>query len=48
MIIDLELREDGLYAIPAYNERGLKVVSEAGGVLWSSPVVYHWRGVQPS
>ena len=37
MIIDLELREDGLYAIPAYNERGLKVVSEAGGVLWSSP-----------
>ena len=37
MIIDLELREDGLYAVPAYNERGLKVVSEAGGVLWSSP-----------
>jgi len=26
MIIDLDLREDGLYAVPAYNERGLKVV----------------------
>ena len=37
LIVDLELREDGLYAVPAYNERGLKVVSEAGGVLWSSP-----------
>ncbi|MDB4526290.1 phage protease [Akkermansiaceae bacterium] len=37
MIVDLELREDGLYAIPAYNERGLKVVQDAGGVLWSSP-----------
>lgn len=37
LIIDLELKEDGLYAIPAYNERGLKVVQDAGGVLWSSP-----------
>ena len=37
LIVDLELREDGLYAYPAYNERGLNVVNEAGGVLWSSP-----------
>ena len=37
LIADLELREDGLYAIPAYNERGLSVVTSAGGVLWSSP-----------
>lgn len=37
MIVDLDLREDGLYAVPAYNERGLKVVQDAGGVLWSSP-----------
>jgi len=37
LIIDLELREDGLYATPAYNERGLDVVTSAGGVLWSSP-----------
>ena len=37
MIIDLEIREDGLFAIPAYNERGLQVVRDAGGVLWSSP-----------
>ena len=37
LIVDLELREDGLYAVPAYNERGLKVVNDAGGVLWSSP-----------
>lgn len=37
LIVDLELREDGLYAVPAYNERGLKVVKDAGGVLWSSP-----------
>ena len=37
LIVDLELREDGLYAVPAYNERGLTVVKEAGGVLWSSP-----------
>jgi len=41
LIVDLELREDGLYAIPAYNERGLKVVQEAGGVLWSSPEYLH-------
>lgn len=41
MIIDLDLRTDGLYAVPAYNERGLKVVSEAGGVLWSSPEYLH-------
>lgn len=37
LILDLELREDGLYAIPAYNERGLEVVKNAGGILWSSP-----------
>ena len=37
LIVDLELREDGLYATPAYNERGLEVVKSAGGVLWSSP-----------
>ena len=37
MIIDLDLRQDGLYATPAYNERGLEVVKAAGGVLWSSP-----------
>jgi hypothetical protein len=37
LIIGLELRDDGLYAIPAYNERGLEVVTSAGGVLWSSP-----------
>ena len=37
LIVELELREDGLYATPAYNERGLEVVKNAGGVLWSSP-----------
>ncbi len=37
LIVDLELREDGLYATPAYNERGLDVVKSAGGILWSSP-----------
>ena len=37
LIVGLELRDDGLYAIPAYNERGLEVVKNAGGVLWSSP-----------
>jgi hypothetical protein len=37
LIVDLELREDGLYCTPAYNERGLEVVKNAGGVLWSSP-----------
>jgi len=37
LIIDLELRDDGLYAVPAYNERGLETVKNAGGVLWSSP-----------
>ena len=41
IIVDLELKEDGLYAIPAYNERGLKVVNEAGGILWSSPEYLH-------
>jgi hypothetical protein len=41
LIVDLDLREDGLYAIPAYNERGLKVVQEAGGILWSSPEYLH-------
>ena len=37
LIVDLDLREDGLYAVPAYNERGLEVVDQAGGILWSSP-----------
>lgn len=37
LIIDVELRDDGLYAIPAYNERGLETVKNAGGILWSSP-----------
>ena len=37
LIVDLDLREDGLYATPAYNERGLNVVKQAGGILWSSP-----------
>ena len=37
LILDLDLREEGLYAIPAYNEKGLEVVKNAGGVLWSSP-----------
>jgi len=37
LIIGLEIKDDGLYAIPAYNERGLEVVQNAGGVLWSSP-----------
>tara|TARA_Y100001973_G_scaffold106642_1_gene186045 strand:+ start:1190 stop:2443 length:1254 start_codon:yes stop_codon:yes gene_type:complete len=41
LIIDLDLRDDGLYAVPAYNERGLKVVKDAGGVLWSSPEYLH-------
>ena len=41
MIIDLEMRDDGLYAIPAYNERGMEVVKNAGGVLWSSPEYIH-------
>ena len=35
------MRNDGLYAIPAYNERGLEVVKNAGGVLWSSPEYIH-------
>ena len=26
-----------MYALPAYNERGLDVVNNAGGILWSSP-----------
>jgi len=37
LIVGLELKDDGLYAIPAYNERGVEVVQNAGGVLWSSP-----------
>ena len=41
LIIDLEVKDDGLYAVPAYNERGLKVVNEAGGILWSSPEYLH-------
>ena len=41
LIVDLDLRGDGLYAIPAYNERGLQVVKDAGGILWSSPEYLH-------
>ena len=41
MIVDLEVRNDGLYAVPAYNERGLKTVEDAGGILWSSPEYLH-------
>ena len=41
MIIDLEVKDDGLYAIPAYNEEGLKVVEKSGGILWSSPEYIH-------
>ncbi len=41
VIVELELKDDGLYAVPAYNERGLKVVNEAGGILWSSPEYLH-------
>lgn len=41
MIVDLEMKSDGLYAVPAYNERGLEVVKNAGGVLWSSPEYIH-------
>lgn len=41
MIIDLDIKDDGLYAVPAYNERGLEVVKNAGGVLWSSPEYIH-------
>lgn len=37
LIVDLELRDDGLYATPAYTDRGLDVVKNAGGILWSSP-----------
>ena len=41
MILDLEVKSDGLYAIPAYNEEGLKVVEKSGGILWSSPEYIH-------
>lgn len=41
MIIDLEVKDDGLYAVPAYNEEGLKVVEKSGGILWSSPEYIH-------
>lgn len=37
IIVDAELTDKGLYVIPAYNEKGLEVVKNAGGVLWSSP-----------
>jgi len=37
LIVGLEIKDGGLYAIPAYNERGLEVVEKAGGILWSSP-----------
>ena len=38
-IVDLRLSEDGscLIAVPAYNDRGRRTVSEAQGSLWSSP-----------
>lgn len=41
LIVDLDLRDDGLYVIPAYNERGVQVVKDAGGILWSSPEYLH-------
>jgi len=37
IITDLEARDDGLWATPAYNERGLEIIENSGGVLWSSP-----------
>lgn len=37
VITDLEARDDGLWATPAYNERGLEIIENSGGVLWSSP-----------
>ena len=37
IITDLEAREDGLWATPAYNDRGLEIIENSGGVLWSSP-----------
>lgn len=33
-------RGPGLYVIPAYNERGLEVIRNNAGVLWSSPEFY--------
>jgi hypothetical protein len=36
-IIDIEVKEDGLYATPAYTELGYKVVKNSYGSLWSSP-----------
>jgi len=37
IIVDAELTEKGLYVTPAYTEKGLEVVKNGGGVLWSSP-----------
>tara|TARA_Y100000592_G_scaffold9199_2_gene12863 strand:+ start:7216 stop:9174 length:1959 start_codon:yes stop_codon:yes gene_type:complete len=36
-IIEVEVKPDGLYVTPAYNNRGLSIVKSAEGLLWSSP-----------
>lgn len=36
-IIDLEVKDGGLYAVPAYTEKGKKIVEEHQGLLYSSP-----------
>jgi phage I-like protein len=36
-IIDIQLGEDGLYAVPAYTEKGKRIVEEHEGILYSSP-----------
>lgn len=36
-IIEVEVGEDGLYAVPAYTEKGRRIVEEHEGLLYSSP-----------
>ena len=36
-IEDLEVKYDGLYAYPKYTEKGLNIIRESQGLLWSSP-----------
>lgn len=36
-IIDLQVKDDGLYVLPAYTEKGKKIVEEHQGLLYSSP-----------
>lgn len=36
-IIEIELGQDGLYAVPAYTEKGRRIVEEHEGLLYSSP-----------